>query len=277
VQISTKLNRAHLVTGMTALILPCLGRTERDGHFMSCENSMGVVQTTQGREEPASPHLRSEPAIVAGIAAATLGAPAKVDYAALASDYDRIRDLIAAVVPGCEDYNARVRRPGGFYLPNAAREGDFKTNVGKAKFTVHAIPRHELADGEFLLTTIRSHDQFNTTIYGTDDRYRGIRGERRVVFMNREDMAAAGLEQGDLVDLRSRLDGRTRTGKRFAVVPYPIPRRCLASYFPEANVLVPVTKTAIGSNTPSSKSVVVTMSPSAPDASTSPAEKRVMP
>ena len=254
VQISTKLNRAHLVTGKTALILPCLGRTERDG-FMSCENSMGIVHSTQGRDEPASPYLRSEPAIVAGIAKATIRG--RLDYEALASEYDRIRELIAAVIPGCENYNEKVRTPGGFYLANPPREGRFNTDLGKAKFTVHDIPSHELQPGEFLLTTIRSHDQFNTTIYGTDDRYRGIRGERRIVLMNRDDMSEAGLTQGDLVDLFSSFDGRTRKGKRFALVPYDIPRRCLASYFPEANVLVPVTKTASGSNTPSSKSVVV--------------------
>ena len=276
VQISTKLNRAHLVTGSTALILPCLGRTERDVHdgveqFMSCENSMGIVQKTQGRREPPSPWLLSEPAIVAGMAAATLGDRARVDYSALARDYDRIRDLIAAVIPGCDDYNRRVRAEGGFYLPNAARDGEFRTDIGKARFTVHEIPRHRLGDQEFMLMTMRSHDQFNTTVYGTDDRYRGIRGGRRVVLMHAQDMAERGFQQGDLVDVTSRFEGSTRTGSRFAVVPYPIPRKCLGAYFPEANVLVPVDHTAVGSNTPASKSVVVTLERSVSDGAAVPA------
>src|SRR5918912_925019 len=184
--VSTKLNRAHLVTGAQALILPCLGRTERDvqaagEQFVSCENSMGVVQSSRGRLEPASEHLLSEPMIVARLAAAALGARSKVDWLALASDYDRIREHIEHVVPGFEDYNRRVRAPGGFYLPNAARDRVFKTASGKAQFTVHELPRHDLAPDQFLMMTIRSHDQFNTSIYSPNDRYRGISNGRQVV------------------------------------------------------------------------------------------------
>ncbi len=186
-----------------------------------------------------------------------------VDWEALAADYDRIRDRIAEVIPGFEDYNRRVREPGGFYLPNAAREGRFETDTGRAKFTVHRAPRHRLEDGEYLMMTIRSHDQYNTTIYGLDDRYRGIRGGRRVVFMHPEDARAAGYRAGDRVDLVSTYAGKRRVAEAFTVVPFSIPRGCVATYFPEANVLVPVHETAEKSNTPVYKSVVVTMRPAA--------------
>ncbi|HZB46494.1 MAG TPA: FdhF/YdeP family oxidoreductase [Pyrinomonadaceae bacterium] len=265
--VSTKLNRAHLVTGERALILPCLGRTELDvqaagAQFASVENSMGVVHASRGTLEPASRNLLSEPAIVARLARATLGTRGGVEWERLTEDYDRIRDLVARVIPGFEDYNRRVRRPGGFYLPNKAREGVFKTANGKANFTVHALPRHELAPGQFLMMTMRSHDQFNTTIYGLDDRYRGIYNERRVVFLNPEDVQEAGLSAGAVVDITSHFEGERRTVRRFIVVPYSIPRRCAATYFPEANPLVPVRSVADKSNTPASKSVVVSLSPS---------------
>lgn len=264
VQVSTKLNRAHLVTGAQALILPCLGRTERDAQaageqFVSVENSMGIVHASRGTLAPASIDLRSEPAIVAGLADATLGVGVPVDWDALVADYDRIRDHIAAVVPGFEDYNRRVREPNGFYLPNAARDGVFDTDTGKAKFTVHPIPRHRLDDGQFLMMTVRSHDQYNTTIYGLDDRYRGVKGERRVVFMNPDDAREAGYQQGDVVDLISHFNGEERLARRFVVVPFSLPRRCTATYFPEANPLVPVDHTADKSNTPASKSVVISL------------------
>jgi molybdopterin-dependent oxidoreductase alpha subunit len=266
--VSTKLNRAHLVTGEQALILPCLGRTERDAQasgeqFVSAENSMGVVQASRGRLAPASAHLLSEPAIVARLARATLGTRTNVDWEGLAADYDRIRDLIARTIPGFEDYNRRVRQPAGFYLPNHARERRFKTATGKAHFTVHPLPRHELAPGQFLMMTIRSHDQFNTTIYGLDDRYRGVHGERRVVFLNAEDMRDEGLSAGQVVDLVGHFEGEERVARRFLVVPYRIPRRCAATYFPETNVLVPLSSTAERSNTPTSKSVVISVRPSA--------------
>jgi molybdopterin-dependent oxidoreductase alpha subunit len=266
-QVSTKLNRAHLITGRQALILPCLGRTEVDRQatgpqFVSTENSMGVVQSSRGSLEPASDELLSEPAIVARLARATLGEKSKVDWEAMVADYDLIREAIEKVIPGFEDYNLRVRQPGGFYLPNAARDGEFMTATGKANFTVHEIPRRCLAPGQFLMMTIRSHDQFNTTIYGLDDRYRGILNERRVVMLNQEDIKEAGLAAGQAVDLTSHFEGEERHARRFIVVPYSIPRRSAATYFPEANVLVAVGSVAEKSNTPASKSVVISINPS---------------
>ena len=262
--VSTKLNRAHLVTGEQALILPCLGRTERDvqrsgEQFVSVENSMGVVHASRGSLDPASPQLLSEPAIVARLARATLGSRGRVEWEWLVEDYDRVRELIERVIPGFDGYNRRVREPGGFYLPNLAREGVFKTSTGRANFTVHELPQNELGPGQFLMMTVRSHDQFNTTIYGLDDRYRGVQGERRVVFLNPEDVREQGLSAGQVVDLFSHFDGEERTARRFIVVPYRIPRRCAATYFPETNVLVPVAHVADKSNTPASKSVRITV------------------
>jgi molybdopterin-dependent oxidoreductase alpha subunit len=265
--VSTKLNRAHLVTGEQALILPCLGRTERDAQtsgeqFVSVENSMGVVHSSHGRLDPASRQLLSEPAVVSRLARATLGGRSAVRWEWLVEDYDRVRDLIERVIPGFDDYNRRVREGGGFYLPNLAREGVFKTSTERANFTVHELPRLELAPGQFLMMTVRSHDQFNTTIYGLDDRYRGVTGERRVVFLNAEDIAEQGLSAGQVVDLVSHFEAEERTARRFLVVPYAIPRRCAATYFPEANVLVPIRSVADKSNTPASKSVVISVRPS---------------
>ena len=258
--VSTKLNRAHLVAGGAALILPCLGRTEDDGgRFVTTENSMGVVQMSRGRMKPASPQLLAEPEIVARLAQATLGARSKVRWKWLVEDYDRIRDLISRVIPGTERYNERVRQPGGFYLPNDPREGRFTTSTGKAKFTVNPLPRHELRRGELLMMTVRSHDQYNTTIYGLEDRYRGLSGDRRVILVNREDLRELGLEDGQTVDITSHFQGETRTARRFTAVGYDIPRRCACTYFPEANVLVPARHVAHTSNTPASKSVVITL------------------
>ena len=265
VHVSTKLNRSHLIHGRTALMLPCLGRTERDEQasgpqFVSVENSTGVVHQSRGGKHPVSEHLLSEPKIVAELAKATLGNDTTVDWDALASDYDRIRDAIEQTIPGFERYNERVRHPGGFYLPNGARERIFNTDTGKAKFTVNRLPDHALAEGEFLMMTIRSHDQYNTTIYGLHDRYRGIHHARRVVLMNEEDVAAAQLEKGALVDISSFYDGVERRAHGFTVVPYCIPTRCLGTYFPEANVVVPYNRSARISNQPISKSVVVKVS-----------------
>jgi len=264
VHVSTKLNRGHLITGEQALILPCLGRTETDvqtsgPQFVTTENSMAVVQASRGFLKPASPELLSEPAIVARMAMTTLGERSNVDWSALIADYDRIRDRIEKVVPGFDDYNVRVRRPGGFYLPSAPRQRVFKTPSGRAVFTVHGLPKHDLRPDQYLMMTIRSHDQFNTSIYGLDDRYRGVYNGRRVVFLNRDDMKEANLKQGDLVDLISHFEGEERVARRFAVVPYSIPRRCAATYFPETNVLVPVRSVAEKSNTPVSKSVVISI------------------
>ncbi|AUX27722.1 hypothetical protein SOCEGT47_083200 [Sorangium cellulosum] len=266
--VSTKLNRAHLVTGKRALILPCLGRTERDvqasgPQFVTVENSMGVVSSSRGSLPPASEMLRSEVAIVAGLARATLGARSRVPWEELAADYDRVRDLIERTIPGFDDFNARVKDPRGFALPNAAARREFRTETGKANFIAHPLPRRELEPGELLMMTIRSHDQYNTTIYGLDDRYRGVRGGRRVVFMSAEDAAERGLAQGDLVDITSRFSDGERVARAFRVVLYAIPRGNVATYFPEANVLVPLGSVADKSRTPASKSIIVRIRPSA--------------
>jgi molybdopterin-dependent oxidoreductase alpha subunit len=269
VQISTKLNHGHLVTGEQALILPCLGRTERDlqqsgEQFVSCENSMGVVQMSQGVLTPASEHLMSETAIVCHLAAATLGARTTVNWLSLCANYDRIRDHIEHVVPGFTEYNRRVRVPGGFYLPNAPRDRqEFNTATGKANFVVHPIPRHALEPGQLLMMSVRSHDQFNTTVYGDDDRYRGIYGGRRVIFLNEEDVRTLGLAKGQHVDITSHFEGEQRRVNGFMVVPYDIPRGCAATYYPESNPLVPIRHVADGSNQPASKSIIVTLSPAA--------------
>jgi molybdopterin-dependent oxidoreductase alpha subunit len=261
VHVSTKLNRSHLVTGRRAFILPCLGRTEDDWQaggpqFVSVENSMGVVHLSRGRARPASEHLLSEPAIVAGLAKAVLG----VDWSGFIANYDEIRSAIEPVIPGFEDYNARVRRPGGFYLPNGPREGKFTTPSGRAHFTVHPLPRLDLAPGQLLMMTIRSHDQFNTTIYGLQDRYRGLSNERRVVLLNRADMDELGIAEGAVVDLVSHFRDEERVARSFVAAAYDIPRRCAATYFPEANVLVPLDSVADKSNTPTSKSIVISIS-----------------
>lgn len=264
VHVSTKLNRSHLVTGKTALILPCLGRTDKDvqplgEQFLSTENSMGVVQMTKGVLSPLSEHLKSEPYIVANIAHEVLGARSKINWKHLAENYDAIRDLIAATIEGFEDMNSKVRQEGGFYLPNGPREAQFNVEGNKAKLTVNAWERILLNDNELLMMTIRSHDQFNTTIYGLNDRYRGIYNERRVIFMNLSDMERAHLNQYDIVNLYSNYEGVERKAEKFIVIPYAIPPKCVATYFPEANPLVPLHSVADKSHTPTSKSVVITM------------------
>jgi len=267
VHVSTKLHRGHLITGEQALILPCLGRTERDLQpgglqYVTVEDSMGVVHASRGTLAPAGDELLSEARIVARLAHATLAnRPPRIDWRAMADDYDRIREGIARVVPGCEGYVERARVPGGFRLANAARERVFATETGRARFTVQGLPEHDLAPGQLLMMTIRSHDQYNTTVYGLDDRYRGIKGGRRVVLMNREDARERALREGDIVDLTSHFTDGKRRAERFAVVLYEIPRGCCATYFPEANVLVPLGAVARLSNTPASKSVVVSVRP----------------
>ncbi len=264
VHVATKLNRTHLEAGQASLILPCLGRTERDLRgdriqFVTVEDSMGVVHKSEGPLEPAAPSLLGEPGIVAGIAEAALGAE-PVPWSELVKDYDAIRDLIERSIAGFERYNERVREPGGFELPNGPRERRFLTASGKAEFTVQALPELALEPGQLLLTTIRSHDQFNTTIYGFDDRYRGISGERRVVFVNPKDLAERGFEPNQRLDVTSHYQGTRRTVSAFRAVPYDIPRGCAACYFPEANPLVPLENHADESRTPASKSIVVTLS-----------------
>src|SRR5688572_23214454 len=227
---------------------------------------MGVVHASRGVLPPASPQLRSEVGIVCGLARGTLGPSTLVDWVGLCADYDRIRQHIEHVVPGFYQYNQRVREPGGFYLPNGPRQGTFGTPNGRARFTVHELPVHDLSategSGKLLLTTVRSHDQFNTTVYGDGDRYRGIRGGRRVIFLNPEDVLARGLRAGQWVDITSHFGDESRRAERFEVVPYPIARGCAASYFPEANVLVPIGSVARGSNQPASKSILITLAPS---------------
>jgi molybdopterin-dependent oxidoreductase alpha subunit len=265
--VATKLNRSHLETGETALLLPCLGRTERDVHdgspqFVTVENSMGVVHRSEGKLEPASPELRSEPWIVAHLAAATLGDRSNVAWHDLACDYDRIRDLIARSVAGFERYNERVRAPDGFLLPNGARERRWETASGKVRLGAEPIPRIEVGLERLVMMTIRSHDQFNTTVYGLDDRYRGIHGERRIVFVNRGDREALGFAKDAVVDVTSHHEGEKRTVRGFRLVDYDIPRGNCASYFPEANPLVPLESQADESGTPTSKSFVVSLASS---------------
>jgi len=266
VHVATKLNRTHLL-GEESLLLPCLGRSERDvrasgEQFVTVEDSMSTVHRSQGWLDPASPALASETAIVAGLARATLGAEDAVPWEELAGDYDRIRERIARVVPGFEDFNRRVREGAGFVLPSGAKRRAFDTPSGRAAFLPLPRPRIELAPDQLLLMTIRSHDQFNTTVYGDDDRYRGIRGDRKVVLLHADDLAERGLRDGDRIDVTSHFEGETRTLRAFRAVAYDIPRGCAAAYFPEANALVPLGAFADKSLTPAYKSVPVTLAPS---------------
>jgi anaerobic selenocysteine-containing dehydrogenase len=258
VHVSTKLNRSHLVHGEEAIILPCLARSDKDAvdgeeQIVSCENSMGVVQASQGPLTPVSKELLSEVTIVCRLAKATLGNRSKIDWQQYEKHYDHIRNDIERTIPGFENYNQRVRLPGGFYLPNHTREGKFTA----APFNIATHSPLQLQPDELLMMTIRSHDQFNTTIYGLNDRYRGIYNERRVILMNRHDIEGHNLADGDVVDLYNYTGGTERVAHRFIVVAYPIPAGCTATYFPETNVLVPITSTALQSNTPTSKAVVV--------------------
>ncbi|MER6095577.1 FdhF/YdeP family oxidoreductase [Streptomyces sp. NPDC001728] len=273
VHVSTKLNRSHTVTGTRALILPTLGRTDKDvqksgKQFVTVEDSMSLVHASRGNLPPAGPRLLSEPAIVARLARAVLGAGSATPWEEFEADYATIRDRIARVVPGFEDFNARLAaNPGGFALPHGPRdERRFPTKTGKANFTAAPVEYPRVPEGRLLLQTLRSHDQYNTTIYGLDDRYRGIKGGRRVVLVHPEDAAALGFADGAYADLVSEwTDGSERRAPGFRVVHYPTSRGCAAAYYPETNVLVPLESTADVSNTPASKSVVVRLeqSPSA--------------
>jgi molybdopterin-dependent oxidoreductase alpha subunit len=263
VHISTKLNRSHLVCGREALILPCLGRTELDVQAsgpqrVTVEDSMSMVHASQGRKAPASVELKSEPAIVAGIACATLPNGGGVDWEHLVGDYDRIRELIADVIPGFHDFNQRIQTSGGFYLGNPAARREWNTTTMRARFIHTPTPTLNLPSGQLRLMTIRSHDQFNTTIYDLDDRYRGIKGTREVVFLNGEDMAELGILEGEPLRLSAIADdGVERCLDGFRAVPFDIARGCAAAYFPEANVLVAANSHAIGSRTPVSKFIPV--------------------
>jgi molybdopterin-dependent oxidoreductase alpha subunit len=268
VQVSTKLNRSHLVHGRTALILPTLGRTDKDirasgKQLVSVEDSMSMVHLSRGSLTPPSEHLRSEPAIVCELARAVLGPDHPVPWESLAADYDRIRDAIADVVPGCADYNSRVRQPDGFQLPHPPRDSrEFPTTTGKANFAAYPIEWVPVPEGRLVLQTLRSHDQYNTTIYGLDDRYRGVKGGRRVVFVNPADIESLGLADGARVDLVSEFTDAAgnleeRRAKDFLVVPYSTPVGNAAAYYPETNPLVPLNHTAAKSNTPVSKAIVI--------------------
>ena len=269
VHVSTKINRSHLVCGDTALILPTLGRTEKDiqasgEQLVSVEDSTCSVHASRGPLEPASVHLRSEVAIVTGIAERTLGDRYGIDWRGLRDDYRRIRTHIARVVPGCETYEVSVNRPGGFVLPHPPRDSrTFTTPSGRAEFTVSPVELLQVADRQLVLQTLRSHDQFNTTIYGLDDRYRGILGGRRVVFVKADDLAELGLGNNQQVDLVGHWpdDDVERRANGFRVVAYDTPRGCAAAYYPETNPLVPLDSTAEGSNTPTSKSVIISIVP----------------
>lgn len=264
VQVSTKLNRSHLVTGKEALILPCLGRSEKDYQktgiqVQSVENSMGIVSSTKGVLEPCSDALLSEVAVVCGIAHATLKHRTKINWLQYRDDYNLVRDDIQEVVDGFSDYNVKLKQPSGFYLPNGARVRKFKTKTGKANFSINKLPNWKLKENELIMMTIRSHDQFNTTIYGLDDRYRGVFNERRIIFMNRDDMSTKGLQEQQVVNLKSMFNGVLREAHNFKVVGYDIPRNCCATYFPETNVLVPLDSFAHTAKTPASKSVIITV------------------
>jgi anaerobic selenocysteine-containing dehydrogenase len=269
VYVGTKLNRGHLVTGETSLLLPTFTHVDIDmqksGHQMtSCENSMGVVSQNKGILVPLAGDQLSEVAIISGMAIATLGEKTNIaDWVAMTENYDVIRDHISRVIPGFEKFNEQLRKPGGFYLPNGPRERKFTTENGKANFSTTKLEKHELEPDQLVLMTVRSHDQFNTTIYEYNDRYRGIHGERRVLFMNPADMADRGIKAKDLIDITSHYKGEQRRVEKFVAVPYDIPKGNVSAYFPEANPLVPIGSVAKISNTPTSKYVVVTVVPTA--------------
>jgi len=273
VHVATKLNRTHLLHGTESLLLPCLGRTEIDlqaggRQAVTVEDSMSMVHASRGLNAPASDQLRSEPAIVAGVAAALFGPDDSIDWNGLAADYDRIRDLIEAVFPQAfANYNERIRQPGGFRLPVPPSQRVWNTPSGKAQFLVHRHDGQDARRGDaqvLLLTTLRSHDQYNTTIYGANDRYRGVFGRRDVVFAHPDDIAARGLKAGDRIDLLAAFDpAGTRALRGFTLVEREIPRGCLAAYYPEANVLVALDDHDHRSGTPAYKSIPVRLAASA--------------
>ena len=262
VQVSTKLNRSHLITGETALILPTLGRSELDkkdgkARFFTVENSMGKVHQSKGLLPPASKNLKSEPEIIGGIADAYFNGKHQVDWKNLSQNYEMLRASMEQVFEGFKDINTKSKGTG-FYLPNNVRELDFsKLPNGKAQFSCNLLPEHTLQDDDFILMSIRSHDQFNTTIYGLNDRYRGVFNERRVLFMNENDIKKGGFEKMEVVDLVSNYDDKERIAVKFLIIPYNIPEGNLGAYYPETNVLIPHNQYADKSYTPISKSVVV--------------------
>ncbi|TDW43380.1 molybdopterin-dependent oxidoreductase alpha subunit [Flavobacterium sp. 270] len=264
VSVSTKLNRGHLVNGKESLILPTFSRSDMDivndeVQIISTENSMGVVQSSKGMLKPISDHFVNETQIVCRMAMATLGNKSVIDWNLYHNSYDAVRDAIEKCIPGFENYNIRVREKGGFYLPNAPRQGEFKSKEisNRASFTLTEIPNNELESDEFMMATTRTHDQFNTTIYGLDDRYRGIKNERRVIFMNEKDIEKGGFQSGDKVDLFNYDDNIERIAPLFVIVSYKIPERNTVTYFPETNVLVSVNNVVKESNMPASKYIKI--------------------
>jgi len=275
VQVSTKLNRSHAFAGEQALILPTMGRTEIDiqasgPQFVTVEDTVCAVHASAGRLEPVSDMLLSEVAIISRLARAVLGDKYGIDWAGFEADYDTLREHISHVCKGCEDYNRKVRQEGGFVLPHPPRDSrTFPTATGKAMLTVNELETIEVPPGRLLLQSVRSHDQFNTTIYSLNDRYRGVKKGRHVLFVNPEDLKELGIEDGSFVDVHSEYQdsSQDRVLRQFRVIAYPTAKGCVSSYFPEANVLVSLESTAEGSNTPVSKSVVVRLEPvSAPEA-----------
>ncbi|WP_106538378.1 FdhF/YdeP family oxidoreductase [Haloactinopolyspora alba] len=273
VHVSTKLNRSHTLPGRRSVILPCLGRTEvdrQDGReqFVTVEDSMSAVHASRGTLPPASDELRSEMAIICGLARRVLGPGDPTPWEEFGADYARVRERISRVVPGFDDFERRVAEPGGFVLPHPPRDSrTFPTADGAARFTTNELEVLRLPPGRLILQTIRSHDQFNTTIYGLDDRYRGIRNGRHVVFVNPDDLRELGIADGTTVDLVGEWSDQERRAPGYRVVAYPTARGCAAAYYPETNVLVPLDHTAEVSNTPASKSVIIRLEPSATPAS----------
>jgi len=270
VQVSTKLNRSHLVHGKRALILPCLGRTDKDRQAggeqgVTVEDAMSMVHISYGMKEPASPHLRSESAIIAGMAQATLPG-SDTPWQWYIEDYDRIHDTMACVLDGFEEFNTRARHPHGFRIRQLARDRVFQTPSGRAEFSAAPLPDDvDPGKGRLMLATIRSHDQFNTTIYSNDDRYRGLKGLRTVIFMNEDDMHDRGLGQFDPVDVRSfSRDGTERAVYGYRAVGYEVPRGCAAGYMPELNVLCGIADVSTQSDQPVTKHLVVDVTPSSP-------------
>lgn len=264
VHVSTKLNRSHVITGEQAIILPCLGRSEIDStqkgaQFITVENSMGIVHKSQGRFRPISENLKGEPNIVCSLGEKLF--PQQLFWTEWKEDYNEIRNAVEKVIPGFSNFNERVENPGGFYLPNHVKDRDFSSTGGTIPFSINSIEQLRIKDDQLILMTIRSHDQFNTTIYGMNDRYRGIYNERRIILLNPEDMKERNIHHEEPVNITSFFNGETRSANLFLAIKYDIPRGCAAAYFPEANVLVPIQSVADQSNTPTSKGIVITVNP----------------